>query len=304
MKKWVLKAVVQKGISFLPYRHRINYLFQKYITRGVQLSDEYFSDRRMHLDKHLAFWQEWGPKKPMRVLELGTGWYPVIPLGYFLAGAERIHTADISPLLTLENLQTTVRRYVDHKIAVNHSSFLEERWERLEALAKNPPATLEEYLQELQIEYLVGDARTLSLENETITLISSNNTFEHVHPPILKGLLVEFDRVLDTDGIMSHFIDLSDHFAHLDQQITIYNFLRFSEKAWSNIDNDIQPQNRWRMWQYRALYTELGLPIVHEEHRPGDIEALKTVTLHADYQAIDSKELAISHGYLVSRKGK
>ena len=304
MKKWVLKAVVQKGISFLPYRHRINYLFQKYITRGVQLSDEYFSDRRMHLDKHLAFWQEWGPKKDLRVLELGTGWYPVIPIGYFLAGAERIYTADISPLLTLENLQTTVLRYVNQKAEADHPSFLAERWEKLEALAQNPPSSLSAFLEELHIEYLVGDARQVNLEDGTITLVSSNNTFEHVHAPILRGLLSEFNRVLDPEGIMSHFIDLSDHFAHLDQQITIYNFLRFSEKAWSRIDNDIQPQNRWRMWQYRALYAELGLPIVHEEHRPGDLEALKTVTLHQDYQTIDSKELAISHGYLVSRKGK
>ena len=28
MKKWVLKAIVQKTISWLPFKHRINFLFQ------------------------------------------------------------------------------------------------------------------------------------------------------------------------------------------------------------------------------------------------------------------------------------
>lgn len=304
MKKWVLKAIVQKGISFLPYKHRINYLFQKYVTRGVQLSDYYFGDRRSHLDKHLSFWQEFGPAQPLKVLELGTGWYPVIPIGYFLAGAERIYTADISPLLTAENLQTTIQRYVSEKQKVNHPAFLPEQWAQLEKIGQSTAGSLTELLEKLNIEYLVGDARKLDLSDGSITLVSSNNTFEHVYPSILEGLLREFDRVLHPDGIMSHFIDLSDHFAHLDQRITIYNFLRFSKSAWRRIDNDIQPQNRWRMYQYRNLYEQLGLPIVHEELREGDLDALQSTELHADYQGIDPKELAISHGYLVSRKGK
>ena len=303
MKKWVLKAVVQKGISFLPFKHRINYLFQKYVTRGVQLSDYYFNDRRAHLDKHLAFWQEWGPTLPLKALELGTGWYPVIPIGYFLAGATKIYTADISPLLNKENLLTAIDRYLTDKENANHSSFLPERWEKLEEISKRREEPFEALLQDLNIEYLIGDARQVNIEDGSITLVSSNNTFEHVYPAILEGLLKEFNRVLHPKGIMSHFIDLSDHFAHLDQSITIYNFLRFSEKEWQRIDNDIQPQNRWRMWQYRSLYAKLGLPIVEEESRPGDLEALQSVNLHSDFQSIDPNELAISHGYIVSSKG-
>ena len=49
------------------------------------------------------------------------------------------------------------------------------------------------------------------------------------------------------DGLHSHFIDMSDHFAHMDSSISIYHFLRYSEAQWKRIDNSIQPQNRWRL---------------------------------------------------------
>jgi len=39
--KWMLKAVVQKLIAFFPQREKINYLLQKYVTKGVELTDTY-----------------------------------------------------------------------------------------------------------------------------------------------------------------------------------------------------------------------------------------------------------------------
>ena len=40
--KWQMKAIAQKAISFLPKKEKINYWFQKNITKGVTLTDEYF----------------------------------------------------------------------------------------------------------------------------------------------------------------------------------------------------------------------------------------------------------------------
>ncbi len=42
ISKWVLKAIVQKTISILPRPERANFLFQKYVTKGVHLTDEHF----------------------------------------------------------------------------------------------------------------------------------------------------------------------------------------------------------------------------------------------------------------------
>ena len=52
MKKWKQKAIVQKIISYLPFGQNINYLFQKYVTKGENLNDEYFLDRLNHAKTH------------------------------------------------------------------------------------------------------------------------------------------------------------------------------------------------------------------------------------------------------------
>jgi hypothetical protein len=99
---------------------------------------------------------------------------------------------------------------------------------------------------------------------------------------------------------MSHFIDMSDHFARLDPSITIYNYLRYSKRQWRWIDNTIQPQNRLRISHYRALYAELSIPISEERCWEGSVEALSKVDVHPDFAGIPLQELATRHCLLVS----
>ena len=69
MSKWILKAIVQKGISFLPFSQKINYFFQKYVTRGVYLSDEYFEDRLIHCREHYKQFRKYSSVKDFSHLE-------------------------------------------------------------------------------------------------------------------------------------------------------------------------------------------------------------------------------------------
>lgn len=304
MKKWVIKAVVQKCISFLPYKHQINYLFQKYVTKGVQLSEYYFEDRLVHFGQHHTAFRKYQVQKSSAVvLELGTGWYPVIPIGFFLSGAEKIYTIDISALTNKDKMITTLQKFTVYRAAgkLDQQPFLAERWQVLEQVLKAADTmSMEAILEQLRINYLVADARNLDLPDHSIDLITSNNTFEHVYPEVLKAILQEFRRLLAKDGLMSHFIDMSDHFAHLDQQITIYNFLQFSEAQWQWIDNSIQPQNRWRIHHFRALYEDLSIPISEEINRTGDLNALESIKVDTSFQHISKADLAVSHSYVIS----
>jgi ubiquinone/menaquinone biosynthesis C-methylase UbiE len=147
----------------------------------------------------------------------------------------------------------------------------------------------------------VCDARHLSLiRNQEIDLVTSNNTFEHIYEEVLTGILKEFKRIVGPGGVMSHFIDMSDHFAHFDKSITIYNFLKFSDSEWKLIDNSIQPQNRLRINDYRKIYEELGIPITLEKNRESNIRDLESLRLDAKFEKIPIEDLAVSHSYLVS----
>ncbi|MBK9339081.1 MAG: class I SAM-dependent methyltransferase [Lewinellaceae bacterium] len=306
IKKWVLKAIVQKTISFLPYSQRINYFFQKYVTKGVFLSDAYFEDRLEHARNHIGAWERLSDGAPLhRTLELGAGWYPVVPVALFLYGAEEIRTVDVSLLTNAGHVRTTIRKFLEYADAGKLDQYLRPRPERLNELRQldfeSQVRTFEQITQALQIEYLVQDARQMNLPDGAIDLVHSNNTFEHIYPEILSGILREFRRITRAGGVQSHFIDLSDHFAHFDTTISIYHFLRFSPAAWAWIDNSVQPLNRLRITDYRGLYREAGLSVTEENLRPGDLNDLRQVPVHPHFRANTEAENAVSHGYFFSR---
>ncbi len=309
VKKWVLKAIVQKTISYLPGRRSINYLFQKYVTKGVFLSDDYFYDRLLHAREHLESYRRFaGSLEPAVCLEIGTGWYPVVPITFFLAGATTIYSVDIEFLTSTERLKTTLQRVVeaaDQGRLAEYVSVWPERYAALkQVLAEVDALPLNEALRRLHITYLIEDARKLSLPPDSIDLINSNNTFEHIYPAILIPIMAEFKRVVKKQGgVMSHFIDMSDHFAHFDREINIYNFLRFSEREWQLIDNSIQPMSRLRLAEYRRIWHDLHIPISAETVRPGSVQELATVPLDAHYAAQPAADVAVSHCHLVSSFG-
>ena len=94
MPSWMLKDALQHVIGRLPRSHWWNGLFQKYVTKGYYPSRESFEAKlnccRQHLDYYLRFSP--APKSEFAVLELGTGWWPIVPLGLYLCGASEIWT--------------------------------------------------------------------------------------------------------------------------------------------------------------------------------------------------------------------
>ena len=274
----------------------------------MNLGEEHFGNKYGHLLDHLQHFEEktGGSLQGKDCLELGTGWYPVIPIGYFLNGAKRICSVDISSLTTSESLLICITEILKREsIFFKQMPHLDKsRWAVLKEIQANcsPLTPLDEICRMIHLEILVQDARQLDFNDNSFDFVSSNNTFEHIFADILAGILPELWRVTKTDGLMSHFIDLSDHFAHMDGAITIYNFLQFSEKAWQRIDNDIQPQNRWRWKQYLALYEQLNIPAISKRIRPGNLEEVRSLSLAFPFSEMTEEEVAISHGYVLSGK--
>jgi ubiquinone/menaquinone biosynthesis C-methylase UbiE len=309
MKKWILKAVIQKGISFLPYDYKINYLFQKHVTKGVVLSDDYFFDKLIHVKKHLEYYKKLKSNaNPQKCFELGTGWYPVIPVALFLTGAAEIVTTDITPLSGKQKFITTIEKFLvlknQNKAEFEYLFADKNKVAVLTGILEQQNQLSFEQIQEkLHIKYIKQDARKLDFPKGYFDFIVSNNVFEHIYPHLLVDILKEFKRVWASNGVMSHFIDMSDHFAHLDKSINIYNFLQFTDKQWSTIDNSVQPQNRMRIDEYIALYEDIAVSVNIREDRPGNLSELKTIALSEKYKAMSFEMVAISHSYLASYNG-
>ena len=304
---WIAKAVVQKGISFLPFKTHINQFFQRRGTGAISLDDQHFGWKIGHAQDHLALWQKHFPnldRSSAKVLELGTGWYPIVPVYSWLHGVNSMDSLDLYPWISAEHCQTTAKKFVEWHSSGQLQPFLgrvdAERWSKLEQAAKST-MPLESFLSMIGLRTLVGDATSkIAGMHESYEFICSNNTLEHILEAPLIAIIEHFKGLLSHGGGSSHFIDLSDHFGHFDRSITAYNFLKFSPLQWRLIDNDIQPQNRLRWAQYLDIFTKLGYRVVEAKVRPGSVDDLRKVKVHSSFAGLSVAELAITHGYVVA----
>lgn len=307
MSKWILKAVVQKAISFLPYRNRINLWFQENVTKGVELSDEHFQYKIEHARDHIQFLSENKvyDQTESTIMELGTGWYPIVPLCLFLAGYKKIISVDLNAWLKKEGQYAALDRILALAKEGGLVQYVPEidasRMAVLEKLGmERSGISYEQFNAAIHLEPRVENLITTELVDNSVEYICSNNTFEHIYPDPLKAILARMQRLLKPQGSMSHFIDMSDHFAHFDKSITVYNFLKFSKSRWKLLDNEIQPQSRLRFSEYKQMYGELGIRISKEVVRPYELSLLDRVKVHKDYRDFEREDLAILHGYLVT----
>lgn len=291
VSSWLLKAVVQGAISVLPGHHRLNALFQQHVTGSLELSEATFGAKLRACGDHLARFREVrGTERPPRsVLELGTGWYPIVPIGLALAGVEEVTTVDISPLIDARRTQRTFEFFA----AAIQSDGLRDVLRELEpdrvasviaAARGNRPQTCQATLARLGVRTKVGSAGTLRLEQGSMDLLVSNNTLEHVPPAALEEILAELRRLSAPRAVMDHVIDISDHYAHFDASISEFNYLRYSTPAWRLFNNRLQYQNRLRAPDYRRLIEKAGFRVTAEEAERGAPEELARIRLAPEFR--------------------
>lgn len=306
MSRWIAKAIVQKTISFLPFSNRINYFFQKYVTKGIILTEDLFLQKLEHGRDHITHFKKYSSTPVSSVaLELGTGWYPIVPIGLFLCGFNRIITIDQSSLLREENVRKVIEFFLKYhqqrRLVELLPYYLEDRVIHLRKTMEKEGNGLAELLRELNIEIIVGDAGQSGLPAGSVDFFLSNNTFEHIPPPVIVHILKEFRRVAQPTAIMSHFIDLTDHFAHFDKSISAFNFLRFSESQWKWINNGVQYLNRLRIDEFLKIHSETGFEIIEREDLYADPKNLDKLPVHKDFSHLNRQDLLVSHTWLVSK---
>ncbi|MBU6216456.1 MAG: hypothetical protein KGR17_07605, partial [Acidobacteria bacterium] len=98
--KWAAKAVVQKAISVLPHAQRANYLFQDRVTRSTTLKRTAYEQRLRWAGDHLGALRRLSPERSdgFTAVELGSGWYPIVPICLFLGGADQVWQVDLEDL--------------------------------------------------------------------------------------------------------------------------------------------------------------------------------------------------------------
>jgi methyltransferase family protein len=309
MASWLLKALVQRSIAALPNPRYWNELLQERVTRSLELTDERFDGSLNNCTNHWKQFQRYGStgRDSFSAFELGTGWFPVVPIGLFLCGAREVWTWDVAPLLKLDRLKLTIGRFLEldqRQRLQDHLPVLPERVAALrevmtffESSRRREPVQL---LERIGIHYRVGNASRSGLASEAVDLIVSDVTLEYVSPAELYEILREFRRIAAPGAVMSHSIDLSDQYASFDPSITKFNFLRYSDSFWRRLSNPIISLSRLRISDYRRAFSDSHFQIVHEFSLRGDPTELARTPVATRFHDYDIDDLLVLHTQLVS----
>jgi len=169
------------------------------------------------------------------VLELGSGWQPLIPLLFLEAGAKSVIMTDDKALMD--------RGY----------------FERARCLLADSGHPVRAEFADFQ--YL-APCDWAAIPSSSVDAIWSRACLEHIPPHILREILGQFRRILRSDGVMAHIIDNSDHWEHRDKSISRVNFLKFSDLKWKAINfHPLYYQNRLRHSDYISMFREMGFAV-------------------------------------------
>ena len=233
------------------------------------------------------------------VLEIGSGWHPVIPLLFRLAGAPRVLMADQS-------------RLMDSSLIRSAERFLDRHREALLAKGLHVPApggaaddrpSLEATLERLGLTYL-APFDFAGIPDHSVDVIVSRAVLEHVSPSGLQTLAAQCRRVLAAGGYVCHVVDNTDHYAHADRTIDYVNFLKFKDWQWRLLTlGPLCYTNRLRHSDYRQLFECAGLRVEIEQRNVDarSLAALCSRRLAPPFRGRDPEDLATATSLFIAR---
>jgi hypothetical protein len=306
MPHWLIKCALQKAFAVLPASHQWNALCQEYLTRTQALGTDQWETKLAHCRTHLERFFEARPEftRGFTALEVGTGWFPIVPVGLFLCGAREVWTFDIDPLLSPPRIRRMLDRFAEYDrsgaLAKCLPRLVPERVARLRDISEQAgrlsPA---EFLKLLNIHFQVRDARDTGLPAGSVDLVVTTGVLEYIPPDILRTILEKFVSLTSPRGLQSHYLNLIDQYSHFDKSLSPYHFLKFSSGAWRFYNSPLTWQNRFRISDFRKLFAATGYRILREDSTPGSPADLARVPLAPEFQGYAPEDLLVLYSWLL-----
>lgn len=263
-----------------------------------------FAFKLGHCRKHLENYFSGGrPEGSFQVLEIGTGWHPIIPVALYLCGASRIFTIDKCGLLNARHVRETVRQFLEPgqrgALARALPWMREDRLEQLARIGRQGLSAAKS-LACMGIEPSVGDARRTGLPSGSIDFVFSNSVLQEIPAQDLPEIFAEMRRVATAGARVSHYINMADYRAMSDSSLTPFDFLRYSASQWKLLGNSLVALNRLRVADYRALHGNCNLRVLREENESGSPEDLWRVPLAKEFRGYTTYDLLVLRSWMLS----
>jgi SAM-dependent methyltransferase len=298
---WPTKARIQKLLSSIPLGDQLYFIGQQYVGGFRQFDISSKVGQGTRILESLS--ECGGGLNDCSVLEIGTGWAPIIPFLFWLCGQKECHTFDISALLKKSLVLRSARQLASYfakgEIVLTKGGKFKILHDRQMALARTLGQTRDgkELLELCHVFYHAPhNPSSTGLDDQSVDLIFSNTVMQHVKPLDISRILNESHRILKPGGLMIHLIDMSDNFSHADPSITSINFLQFSEEYFQRFNSSFLFQNRWRASRWHEVIRAHGFEIVSWQPQIDGraLEALPTIQLDIEFSALSPTDICTS----------
>lgn len=301
--RWKTKYLLQNTLASLPLNSDLYFRLQKQfggfkhfsinskVDQGISLLEALKANNLELRGKNTA--------------EMGTGWTPIIPMLFALAGQSRCVTCDVSQLLQYDLCVQAAVQF--NRIAADLAKKISWAWgEESEINLRVMQSSLDAHdlLTKLHIDYHSDSSHPLRfLEDAGTDIFFTNDTLEHIPCKQLPFIFTEIRRVLKPDGVMIHLVDCSDHYSFDDTNINRINFLRFSTDQWERYNTRFLFQNRLRPSEYQQLLTSSGFTIEYWSQKQDQraLQELKSFPLDPGFMRFSSEDLCASSFIVIAR---
>jgi hypothetical protein len=305
---WRFKATLQLFLSIIPLGENVNHILQKIYggSKSLSVDDALYDGIRIiqGIKKYYdsSFYNS-------KMLEVGTGWQPVIPILLSFIGVKEIITIDHVRHLRLKLLRNSILQFYHEVGYINELLKLSEL-EIVERIKKfnriDLDSSMENILNCLNIKYIApGNASYTQLENNSLDLFFSNKVLEHVPKNQIISITKEAMRILKPGCLYYNYIGTLDHYSYFDKSISKCNFLQYSELAWRLLSkNKITYQNRLRNSDYLAIFKNCGFEILDVNFTIDKecLNSLKEMKLDSRFRNMAHNDLSITFTEIFARK--
>lgn len=214
--------------------------------------------------------------KNKSVLEVGSGWLPLMPYFIkFLGEAREVVSVDLN-------------KHYNAKSIKSLNTFFSRKFDiRVEGNGKFQLPNGISYFPNTDINTLKG---------VKADFVFSRFVLEHVTPKDLVEMHKKFKVSLPTGSLIVHFISPSDHRAYEDNSLSLQDFLQFSEQEWDEQQTKFDYHNRWRLPQYLELFKNTGLEVIYLDYEIPKREStawkkFRGLNIHPDFKVFPEEEL-------------
>ena len=238
---WQTKSKMFSIINKVPYSTSVHHFFQTRVLKSFPRSDNNYEQMLVASSKINELFQQNCslPSASARFIEIGAGRDLITPICLRALGVKEVCAIDIEELAKL--------KYINHA-----ASFVSK------SLGVSIPVFKSfNDLEDYGITYIPNlKLQELDSATEKFDCLYSSDTLEHIEVKDLEEIHKSAQSLLNQEGALIHFIDVSDHYARSDPTITRFNFLKFTDTEWKKYNHSNHFCNRLRPNEYKDIFTK------------------------------------------------